>query len=64
MCGIFGIVFNRNNIDIDLKDSLIKLIKLSERRGKDSSGIIFYNNNKINSFKSSIRASSLIKKKI
>ena len=63
MCGIFGLVFNRNNIDIDLKDSLIKLIKLSERRGKDSSGIIFYNNNKINSFKSSIRASSLIKKK-
>ena len=64
MCGIFGLVFNSNNLDIDLKDSLIKLIKLSERRGKDSSGIIFYNNNKINSFKSSTRASSLIKKKI
>ncbi len=63
MCGIFGLVFNSNNLDIDLKDSLIKLIKLSERRGKDSSGIIFYNNNKINSFKSSTRASSLIKKK-
>lgn len=55
MCGIFGSV-GLNDIKI-----INKLYKLSESRGKDSSGIATFNETNINIFKLPINASKFIK---
>ena len=41
MCGIFGIVSDKS-VDIE---TFKKLAKLSERRGSDSSGLLYFENN-------------------
>lgn len=59
MCGIFGIVDGPN---IDKKSSLFyKIGKLSQRRGQDSSGIIWFNK-KYNIAKTDNKFTSLYKK--
>lgn len=65
MCGIFGIVASSSaNLSFDFVNALINdLFKLSESRGKESSGISINNLNekKINVLKKSVPASKLIK---
>ncbi len=65
MCGIFGIVTSKNS-DMGLKEvqkSMAVLFKLSETRGKESSGMAIKNLTlkKINVLKSPVPASQLIK---
>lgn len=65
MCGIFGIVASSSaNLSFDFVNALVNdLFKLSETRGKESSGISINNLNekKINVLKKSVPASKLIK---
>jgi glutamine---fructose-6-phosphate transaminase (isomerizing) len=65
MCGIFGIITSaESNYSPDfLNKSLRKLATLSERRGKDSSGLCLYNqlHNKIDIIKGPVEISKLLK---
>lgn len=58
MCGIFGIIGN-STINID---SLNLLASAAEQRGKDSSGLIVYDNNRYGVYKADFRISKLIPK--
>ena len=57
MCGIVGIISEKNTIP-----SVLKGLKSLEYRGYDSAGIGFKNNNKLNEFKSLGKISNLEKK--
>jgi glutamine---fructose-6-phosphate transaminase (isomerizing) len=66
MCGIFGVITKEESIYSNkfLRKSLLKLAKLSETRGKDSSGLCTLNH-KDNSFdiiKGPIPANQLVKR--
>jgi len=67
MCGIFGITVNKNApyTDVQIRSMVIDLAKLSEARGKDSSGFAFRNevDRSINVLRASLPISSLIRKK-
>ena len=58
MCGIFGQI-SKNFVN---KESLIKLVNHSEQRGIDSSGLVFYSNNKYEIIRADYNASKLLKK--
>ena len=64
MCGIFGVIANKNSqlSDSKLASAIYELSKKSESRGKDSSGISVLNKkkNELNVFKGPIPASELI----
>ncbi len=60
MCGIFGFVKTKESAGISDKNLLINLIKLSESRGKESSGIAYRNSDKIGVLKMPERGSRLI----
>ena len=63
MCGIFGFISNNNGCEKVLgKKILENLYKLSETRGKEASGLMVSNNQKIHVIKDSIPASELVKK--
>lgn len=67
MCGIFGIIHDKNtNLTVNnCKKIIDKLFRLSESRGKDSSGIVIrnYTEKKIEVLKRDIIASKFIKTK-
>ncbi len=67
MCGIFGIVVNRNApyTNRQIKSTLLDLVLLSEIRGKDSSGFAFRNeiDRAINVITAPIPISSLMKQR-
>ncbi|MCD4674807.1 MAG: hypothetical protein K8S18_02290 [Desulfobacula sp.] len=66
MCGIFGIVYNKNSF-IDAKkvlDIVDNLFVFSESRGKEASGFAMRWKNKIEVFKSAESAAKLIKKSV
>lgn len=65
MCGIFGVIVaqDSNYSTTFLKKSLKVVAKLSERRGKDSSGLCTINNETIEIIKASDRISVLLKDK-
>ena len=67
MCGIFGI-FGRNNSVFNstfVRSSLTTLARLSESRGKDSSGLVFRNEvqREFSVIKGSLRLTTLLKSK-
>ena len=57
MCGIFGQI-SKNKIN---RKAINKLSLLSSRRGKDSSGLVFFSNNRYNITKSDTNISNVIK---
>jgi hypothetical protein len=57
MCGIFGSIFQKNTNLSNLK----KLIKHSEQRGKDSSGIIYLSSKTYNIIRSDYEITKLVK---
>ena len=57
MCGIFGSISNTKVDIINLK----KLIQHSEQRGKDSSGLIYYNSNQYKIERADYEITKLIK---
>lgn len=61
MCGIFGIISSKEaKLSKDfLEKSTLKLLKLSENRGKDASGISFIGNNQLDVLKLNVKASKL-----
>ena len=61
MCGIFGFVKTKESAGISNKNLLRGLVKLSESRGKESSGIAYRTNDNIGVFKMPERGSRLIK---
>lgn len=65
MCGIFGVnISNGSKISSTQAKKLLKeIFLLSERRGKDASGLLSISSSKINVLKSPIRASYLLKSK-
>lgn len=65
MCGIFGIVASsESNLDQkDLRRLILAFFKLSERRGKDASGLIAVGPESFEVYKSPIRASKMIQTK-
>ena len=65
MCGIFGCVSLGENSDLKLKQVAIKLAKLAESRGKDSSGLCFANSqsNTVDVYKAAVRIRTLLKEK-
>ncbi len=66
MCGIFGVIVKENSsYNTEFLNKSIKLLsKLSEVRGKDSSGICISDSTKIDVYKGPIRISELINRKI
>jgi glucosamine--fructose-6-phosphate aminotransferase (isomerizing) len=64
MCGIFGIISKKeSSYSTDfLQNTLTSLAKLSESRGKDSSGLCMIENDTVNIFKGPIKISQLTKK--
>lgn len=66
MCGIFGVIVKEesNYSDVFLKKSLITLAKISETRGKDSSGLCALNkkDHSFNIVKGPIPANQLLKR--
>ena len=65
MCGIFGIISKKESLYTTdfLQNTLINLAKLSESRGKDSSGLCMLDNEIVNVFKGPIKISQLTQKK-
>jgi len=65
MCGIFGIVTNGSDAinNIKLEKIVTALLKLSETRGKEASGVCYVNNTDMLVLKRNIRASLLVKSK-
>jgi len=64
MCGVFGFVTSKDAFsDKIIKFRLIKLLKLSQTRGKDASGMAFTSINTVDVLKRNIRADKLIKLK-
>ena len=65
MCGILGIVASsESNLDQkDLRRLILAFFKLSERRGKDASGLIAVGPESFEVYKSPIRASKMIQTK-
>ena len=65
MCGIFGAVATpKSNIDQkDLRKLILAFFRLSERRGKDASGIIAVGSQSFQVYKSPVCASKMIKTK-
>ena len=64
MCGIFGIISKKeSSYSTDfLQNTLTSLAKLSESRGKDSSGLCMLENDTVNIYKGPIKISQLTKK--
>lgn len=65
MCGIFGLVANKESENINdnlILNTINDLFLLSEARGKEAAGLAAISHNKINVFKESTPASKLIKK--
>jgi len=58
MCGIFGQV-SKTNIN---KEKLVKLVKHSEQRGVDSSGLVHYSNDKYEINRADYNIEKLLKK--
>jgi glucosamine--fructose-6-phosphate aminotransferase (isomerizing) len=58
MCGIFGIV-SKNKIN---KTDLEVLVKHAQQRGKDSSGLIYFNENQYNIFRADYNINKLLHK--
>ena len=58
MCGIFGII-SKNKID---KKDLNLLVKYSQQRGKDSSGLIYMDNDRYNISRADHNIDKLLKK--
>tara|TARA_B110001450_G_C17661144_1_gene497282 strand:- start:137 stop:1948 length:1812 start_codon:yes stop_codon:yes gene_type:complete len=56
MCGIFG-TYSANKIDLKLFE---RLAKLSERRGKDSSGLIYYQDERYSSSRADFEIQKLL----
>ena len=65
MCGIFGAVATpKSNLDQkDLRKLILAFFRLSERRGKDASGIIAVGSQSFQVYKSPVCASKMIKTK-
>ncbi|MFL2551663.1 MAG: hypothetical protein ACJ0SM_09025 [Arenicellales bacterium] len=65
MCGIFGIIASsKANLDQnDLRTLILSFFKLSERRGKDASGVLAVGAKSFDVYKSPIRASKMIQTK-
>ncbi len=63
MCGVFGIIHNNRLNNQDLQSISNIIIKLSESRGKDASGIAVVTDKDIKIIKSPIRASNFIRTK-
>lgn len=66
MCGIFGIIASPDSklLGIDLKAGVIKAFHESERRGKDSSGVMHVSSHKVVVTKSPARGKELIKTEV
>lgn len=60
MCGIFGIIGKKQSDNNNIKKQVSTLFKLTEVRGKDTSGIAINSNSTISVFKRNIRASKMI----
>jgi glucosamine--fructose-6-phosphate aminotransferase (isomerizing) len=58
MCGIFGVFADDPAVELDLFD---RLGMLSERRGRDSSGILYYANNRYHAIKADLNIGKLIR---
>lgn len=58
MCGIFGVVSGDSTTELSIFDDLGKL---SERRGRDSSGILYYSNAKYEAVKADLPFGELIR---
>ena len=65
MCGIFGLVATESSglSKIDFEKSIRLLIKLSERRGRESSGLAISANEQISIFKQATKPSAMLKSK-
>lgn len=57
MCGIFGIISQNNKIN---KNDLKLLVKHARQRGRDSSGLIFLNNNQYDIYKADYDINKLL----
>jgi len=65
MCGIFGVIIGKSAkvSELDVTESIGKLFKLSESRGKEAAGLCIYSKEKISIFKQPLPASKMIKTK-
>ncbi len=64
MCGIFGYISKANSLDRPYGEKILKqLYTMSETRGKEASGLMVLNDNKIEYLKDAIAASELIRRK-
>lgn len=65
MCGIFGLVATESSglSKMDFEKSIRLLIKLSERRGRESSGLAVSANESISIFKQATKPSAMLKSK-
>ena len=65
MCGIFGLnIAPESSLNSsEIKEVVSKLFRLSERRGKDASGLMLLTSEYIHVYKSPIKASKTIKTK-
>ena len=63
MCGIFGFIKTGNYDADETKKDINKLFKLTEPRGRQSSGLTIYTQKNISVFKAPQTASKLIKSK-
>jgi len=67
MCGVFGLIVNNDERygPAFIKKSLKTLVRLSESRGKDSSGFVFRNDSRkeLKIFKGALSLSYLLKNK-
>jgi glucosamine--fructose-6-phosphate aminotransferase (isomerizing) len=62
MCGIFGIVTKRNSLSpTAFKAAMRKLFKLSESRGKESSGLAWWQDNSVVVYKDSTSATRMLR---